>query len=233
MVTRRDLLRRAGGAVAVGLAGCSGPTRDADASPDTAGPGTDGRSSIAEASPTPDRSPSAPSMAASVVRQAARDHPARVRATVRNPSSESVELRYGATLLFTDHSDHDDRGNHEDHGTPAWPEALVLDPVTYVGPWDEPVRSDDECWRFPSEGRTPVQDVLQKRALPPGESRGVAYDVYTRGTDRPCLPEGSYRFVDGGGVRLDEWRGAVFALTVDVAPDGTLSARAELTLDGH
>ncbi len=233
MGTRRDLLRRAGGAFAVGLAGCSGPTRDADASPDAAGPETDGRPPVAAASPTQADSPSVPSMAASVVRQTARDHPARVRATVRNPSSETVELRYGATLLFTDHSDHDDRRNHADHGVRAWPEALMLDPVPYVGPWDDPVRTDDGCWRFPADGRTPVQDVLQKRTLPPGESRGVAYDVYTRGTDRPCLPEGSYRFEDGGGVRLDEWRGVVFALTVDVDSEGTVSARGELMLDGH
>lgn len=230
MVTRRDLLRRAGGVLAVGLTGCSGPTRDADASPDTAGPGTDGRSSAAKTAPTPGRSPSAPSMAASVVRQAARDEPARVRVTVRNPSSETVELRYGPTLLFTDHSDHDDRQNH---GTDAWPEELVLDPVTHVGPWDEPVRTDDGCWRFPADGRTPVQSVLRNRELPPGESRSEEYDVYTRGADRPCLPEGSYRFEDGGGVRLDDWRSAVFALTVDVDPDGTLSARGGLTLDGH
>ncbi|WP_225335297.1 hypothetical protein [Halomicrobium urmianum] len=118
MVTRRDLLRTAGGAFAVGLPGCSGPAHDDEASPDTTGPGAGGRSPVAGASPTPNRSPS---MAASVVRQAARDEPARVRATVRNPRSESVELRYGATLLFTDHSDHDDRGNHEDHGPPPGP----------------------------------------------------------------------------------------------------------------
>ncbi|WP_225335296.1 hypothetical protein [Halomicrobium urmianum] len=61
----------------------------------------------------------------------------------------------------------------------------------------------------------------------------MAYDVYTRGTERPCLPEGSYRFEDVGGVRLDEWQGAVFALTVDVDSEGTLSARGELTLDGR
>lgn len=233
MVTRRDLLRRAGGAFAVGLAGCSGPTRDADASPGTAAPGIDGRSSATGASPTSNRSPSAPSMAASVVRQTARDHPARVRVTVRNPSSESVVLRYGATLLLTDHSGHDDRRDHGGHGTAAWPEALVLDPVTHVGPWDEPVRTDDGCWRFPAGGRTPVQSVLRNRELPPGESRSEEYDVFTRGTDRPCLPEGSYRFEDAGGVRLDEWRRAVFALTVDVDPGGTLSARGELALDGH
>lgn len=232
MGTRRDVLRRAGSALALGLAGCSGPTQDAGAATDTATGRTD-RATVARSSPTQHGSPSAPSMAASAVRQSARDHPARVRATVRNASAETVALRYGATLLFTDHSDHGERRDHVDHGRFAWPEALVLEPVPYVGPWDDPVQTDDGCWRFPADGRTPVQSVLRTRTLAPGESRGVAYDVYTRGIDRPCLPEGSYRFEDAGGVRLDEWRGAVFALTVDVGPDGALSARADLTFDAH
>lgn len=116
---------------------------------------------------------------------------------------ETVTVRFGPALLFTDDS----------NSSLQWAEDIVIDPKTDVGPWDEPV-NENGCWRFPEGGARLVRSSIETRGIEPDHSIGESYDIYTSGDAVPCLPEGTYLFQDP----IETGAGAV-VLTLKVAID--------------
>jgi len=167
--------------------------------------------------------PSELEFSASVQRQASESDPARLRVELENPGPKPVAVRFGPALLYT-----------QDGEDLEWSDELVLDPDTYIGPWDDPVQTDDGCWRFPEDGETAVQDEAPRYTLEPESSIGEDYDVYTVGMDGPCLPEGSYRFEDLGQQDLgvtdedEEAPDLLFTLDIGIGESSELSAEARI-----
>lgn len=56
----------------------------------------------------------------------------------------AAEVGFDPALLFTDNATSDDID---------WVDALVLDPETYVGLWDDPERTEDRYWRFSTDSQ--------------------------------------------------------------------------------
>lgn len=206
--TRRSALRVAGGLLMGALGGCA-------TSPSKPGP-TDSPHSTPASVTSPTTSPSRSNslgFSGEILGQASDEAPARVEATLSNDGSTAVEVGYGPTLLFTANGsmDYD------------WPEDLVLDPEGYIGPWDDPYRTDDGCWRFPEDGQRLVQSSLVWRTLDPDESLSEEYDIYTHGDSPSCLPSGIYRFQDGGFVER-EGQSITFTLKLEVREDMRLAS---------
>jgi len=133
-----------------------------------------------------------------MLQQPSAEEPARFEARLRNVGSKTVTLGMGPTLLFSDNAAADDL---------QWADAIVIDPETYIGPWEDPFRTDDECWRYPNDGRTLVQSILEETEVAPGDSITETYEVYTRGKTRSCLPKGRYYFQDKNGFRSGALQG--------------------------
>lgn len=107
-----------------------------------------------------------------------------------------------------------------------WADKIVLDPETYIGPWSEPVRIDDGCWRFPEDGEQSIQSIVEYYEIAPSQSLREEYDVYTSSHASTCLPEGTYRFQDqgtGGG----EAYGPTLTLVLEIDEHQQLSASTE------
>ena len=208
--SRRSLLRLASIGASVSLTGCSAiaPTNTRSPNQSPTSPPT--------ALPT-ESGPVA--FSAEVLRQSTAEHPAQLRARLDNQSTETVQVGFGPTLLFTANRATDEL---------EWTDQIVIDPETYVGPWDEPTRSSEGCWRFPEDGSRLVQSSLNWRELSPSESLTETYDVYTEGTSRPCLPEGNYRFQDNGYLG-DKSQVLTFTLSVQIDTDHQLSVNTRET----
>lgn len=125
------------------------------------------------------------SLTAEVMNQSTADTPAQIMTTITNIGSELIEVGFGPTLVFRGITTEDSQ---------AQPGDLVLDPDTYVGPWDDPFQSDDGCWRFPEDGDQSVQMSLEYRQLSPSETYTEQYSIYTLGDVSECLPTGTYTF---------------------------------------
>jgi hypothetical protein len=126
-----------------------------------------------------------------MLQQASAEEPARFEVRLRNVGSKTVTLGMGPTLLFSDTAATDGL---------QWADAIVIGPETYIGPWEDPFRTDDGCWRYPNEGYL-VQSILEEIEVAPGDSITETYEVYTSGKTRSCLPKGRYYFQDKNGFR--------------------------------
>lgn len=154
---------------------------------------------------------------AEMVRQQSDEAPARVSATLTNAGSSTVEIGFGPTLLFTDNTAADDL---------EWADSLVIDPETYIGPWSDPVRTEDGCWRYPAEAWRAIQSILEYRELEPQQSIEETYDIYTAANASSCLPNGSYRFQDKGVIGNDS-QSVTLTLVLHVDDDQEISATTE------
>lgn len=192
--TRRSALRITGGLLTTALGGCPMPS--------------------SETTPTDRSRVNADSLSFSgaILRQASDAAPSRIEATLSNDGQKAAEVGYGPALLFT-----------VGEMVSAWPENILLDPNADVGPWDEPYQSDDGCWRFPEDGRTPVQSIIRWRTLEPNQSLRQEYYLYTRGASRPCLHAGKYRFQDAGYIGSED-QSIIFTLRLEIGTDQQLTA---------
>ncbi|WP_155119380.1 hypothetical protein [Halomicrobium katesii] len=150
---------------------------------------------------------------AEVASQSTSDSPASIEATLTNTASEAVEVIFGPTLLYTPESD---------SSRFEWSNQLILDPRTSIGPWATPVETDDGCHRFPRNGDRYVRSEVWGRTLDSGESVPEVYDVYTHGSDLPCLPAGSHRYQDEIYVG-DRSNPGIITLGLRVAENGTIT----------
>lgn len=146
-----------------------------------------------------------------VQKQQSEDSPAQVEVELINQGSETIEAVFGPALLYTDNEGSELR----------WSTEIILDPDTYVGPWDEPVQTKDGCWRYPDDGRTPVQSSLEEREIDPNKSISETYYIYTVGSDGPCLPQGEYVFQDKG--RVSNEGDIIFELELSIGDDMMLT----------
>jgi hypothetical protein len=204
--SRRSVLRLSGTALAGGLAGCASFSSDTDQS----------ASPTATTQPRTDAEPDLAFTAEAVSQQSA-DSPAEVAAALTNEGTEVVTVGLGPALLFSDTGP----------GEPTeWAHELVVDPETYVGPWSDPVQTDDGCWRFPFDGEQTILSSLEHHELDPGDAVTERYRVYTDGTGSTCLREGSYRYEDVAAV-VDQPVSFTYALVLHVDGDRTLSASTD------
>jgi len=203
--SRRSVLQLSGAALAGGLAGCASLSSDTGQtrSPTATTTGTDAEPSLA--------------FTAEVVSQQSPESPAAMTAALTNTGDEPVTVGLGPALLFSD------SGPGE---TKVWAHELVVDPETYVGPWSDPVQTDDGCWRFPFDGEQTILSSLERHELDPGDAVTERYRVYTDGTGGTCLPEGPYRYEDEVEV-IDQSVSFTVALVLHVDGDKTLSASTE------
>lgn len=155
---------------------------------------------------------------AEMVRQPSADAPARVSATLSNAGSSSVAVGFGPTLLFTDNSAADDL---------EWAEDLVIDPESHIGPWSDPIRTADGCWRYPEDGWQAIQSSLEYREPEPQQSIDESYDIYTAAKASSCLPTGTYRFQDKGVIRSTS-QSLILTLILHVNDDQAVSATTEV-----
>lgn len=195
-VTRRSALRL-GVVVSTSLAGCSGVS-----------PLGSGETATSSSYPL--------TFSAAASRQASADAPALVTARLTNRGHKRVQIGYGPTLMFTDNAD----------PTLTWADDIVIAPTTNVRPWDDPVQTEDDCWRFPKDNPRPIQSILNWTELPPDSSLSEAYNIYTYGESSPCLPPGSYRFQDKGYFE-SESQPMVLTLVVEINDEHRVSASAE------
>lgn len=156
------------------------------------------------------------SFSAQVLQQQSVDAPARVSARLENVGVIPMEVKFGPALLFTD--------NAADYL--EWSETMVIEPGSKVGFSDNPEQTADGCWRFPDDGIIGIQSILESRLVTPGESISEEYEVYTRGEETPCLPEGTYRFQDQGYVGSRD-NPFVWTLELIIDEDGELRAKAK------
>jgi hypothetical protein len=218
--SRRSALHVAGGLLVTALAGCATTPAESDSTSSSTVQATATQTGTATSSPPPTSSYGARlTFSGEILRQESTDAPARLEATLSNDGDSTTEVGYGPALLFTANGDAD----HD------WPENLVLDPEGYIGPWDDPVQTDDGCWRFPEDGERLVQASLNWHELAPGDSVTQAYDLYTRSDAETCLPAGTYRFQDGGFVDQED-QPLTFTLTLYV-DDGRRLTGIEGRLD--
>lgn len=213
--SRRSVLQLSAIALSGGLAGCStgqSGLEDNGTQTPTSSPTASARSPTESTRAAPDLS-----LSAAIFQQPSTAMPAEVEVRLSNEGAKEVELGYGPALLFTDNSASDDL---------QWPENLVIDPETNVGPWKDPVRTADSCWRYPEDASRPVQSILEWRTLDAGESLSERYEVYTDSDADSCLPQGSYRFQDKGYVEKES-RSMVLTLVLEVDDTHQLTARTE------
>lgn len=211
---RRSVLHLAGIGVGMSVTGCSAIESTPTESP------TPHSTPTSTESPTTSPPQSGPvTFSAEVLRQATNEHPPQLRARLENQSSDTVRVGFGPALLFTDNVASDEL---------EWADQLVIDPETYVGPWDEPTQSADGCWRFPEDGSRAIQSSLNWRNLSPSDSLTETYDVYTSGTSGPCLPDGTYRFQDKGNLE-DEAHALILTLSLQIDTDQQLTVNTEET----
>lgn len=205
--TRRGFLTTACISGFVALTGCTG----------------DGGSS----NPTSTSNPSTVlAFSSNVVQQPSNDSPGRIGATLENVGSKSVEVGYGATLLYYDWGS----------GDTAWSgDEILLDPETYVGPWSDPVQTDDGCWRSPEDGEINVEGVIDLDEIGPNEVVDEEYEVYTNDMDGPCLPAGTYQYENTIDIteatdegELSEPRQALLGLELTVDSQKELSSHGYL-----
>lgn len=207
---RRSVLHLATIGVGMSVAGCSA----------TAPTNTESPNPSSTESPTASPTQSVPvTFSAEVLRQATKENPPQLRTRLENQSSGTVRVGFGPALLFTDNAASDEL---------EWADQLVIDPETYVGPWDEPTRSAEGCWRFPEDGSRLVQSSLNWRDLSPSDSLTETYEIYTYGTSGPCLPEGTYQFQDKGYLE-DEAHALILTLSLQIDTDQQLTVNTEGT----
>lgn len=154
---------------------------------------------------------------ARVTRQESSDHPARVDARLENTGPDSIDVGMGPTLLFSDPGPDD---------VFARPEALVIDPNSDIGPWDEPLQSEDGCWRFPKDGQQAIRSIERTPSLSPGDAITETYTVYTHGESRACLPAGTYRFTDQGFI-TNESNPIVLTLLLKINENNLITASTD------
>lgn len=208
-LSRRSVLHLASIGAGMSVAGCSETPSANTKSPNP--PSTE--------SPTASPTQSVPvTFSAEVLRQATKEHPPQLRARLENQSSETVQVGFGPTLLFSDSSASDEL---------EWDDQLVIDPETYIGPWGEPTHSEG-CWRFPEDGSRLVQSSSNWHDLSPGDSLTETYEVYTHGMSGPCLPEGTYQFQDKGYLEK-EGNPLILTLSLEIDTDQQLMVNTEDT----
>lgn len=154
---------------------------------------------------------------AEVLEQTSVDSPAQVETLLSNEGSNEVDVGYGPTLLFTDNSASEDLD---------WSNHIVIDPGTSVGPWKAPIRTNDHCWRYPTNATRPVESSLEWRTLGAGESISETYEVYTDSDANTCLPGGAHRFQDRKYVTTES-RPMVVTLVLEIDDEGGLVASTE------
>lgn len=148
-----------------------------------------------------------------IVQQPSTEAPAMIEASLSNLGTNPVEVGFGPALMYTDNSEELE-----------WNNALIIDPETRVGPWDNPIQTDG-CWRFPEDGERPLYSTLEWRELAPQESLREQYSIYTFGSSSPCLPEGVYRYQDKGYFETES-RSMIFTLVIEIDENKKLATRA-------
>ncbi|AQL41645.1 hypothetical protein BV210_02460 [Halorientalis sp. IM1011] len=151
--------------------------------------------------------------------QATEDRPTQLRTRLENQHTEPVSVSFGPALLFTDNAASDDL---------EWPDQLVIDPETNIGPWGNPTQDAEGCWRFPDDQMRAVQSILQQRELAAGDSITETYSLYTFGTSGSCLPKGTYRFQDKGYLRGEDTP-LLFTLAIDIDGDQQVTVNGSQT----
>lgn len=121
------------------------------------------------------------SFSASVDEQQTADTPATIDAALRNTGESTVRIRAIETI------------------TPRYEDGpgynVLLFPKKEVGPNDPPEESTNGCWRY-TDSDYLTRDIAETHTIDPGKALRERYRVFTRGEDRPCLPDGEYRFTD-------------------------------------
>ena len=141
MVTSRRSALQVVGLTVCGLAGCVSSSTDNDESQSTT-----------STTPTIDHQIQNLTFDAEILTQQSADTPARFEARLTNTGTESLTIGMGPALMISD------TGPDED---PKWTDELVIDPDSDVGPWSEPVQTEDGCWRFPEDGNRSIQSILK------------------------------------------------------------------------
>jgi hypothetical protein len=189
--SRRSALQLVG-ITACGLAGCLSSS-DADENTTSSADGTP--SETPSQTSTLDQRIQNLSFNAEMLSQQSADAPARFEATLVNSASETITIGMGPALMISD------TGPEED---PTWADKLVIDPDSSVGPWSDPVQTEEGCWQFPEDGTRAIQSILKYSTLDQSDTITERYSVYTAATASDCLPAGRYTYQD----------------IVDVYPDG-------------
>ncbi|PAU84659.1 hypothetical protein CK500_03850 [Halorubrum salipaludis] len=223
---RRTALRVVGSSVALALAGC-GANR---------GPGESNGSANGTDTSTP-----APVTADDVAFEASAtepftaDHPARIRAELRNTAADPISVFTGVTPPFTSYlSDGDPDANR-----------LVLVPEVPADEsplgWSDGTDRISEtvesgCWNATRDAV--IEEMGAYTAVAPGEALRQRYAVYGY-QNESCLPAGTYAF--GDDVTVHRGRPgddapeseATFGFALALADDGSLSVeRDEATIGG-
>ena len=208
MITRRMFLRIGSSSFFFGASGCN----SSESTPNDEGTKT---TTPIATTPTPQSTEVPLEFVAKVVKQPTNNGPGVIEARLTNSGSKSVDIGFGPTLLFTDNSD----------PSLVWSDELVLIPSTRVGPVETPDSTSEGCWRYTNDGPY-IRSILEWRSLDPGSSISEQYRLYTRGTDTPCLPVGTYRYEDKEYVE-EESRPILLSLLLEVPESGKLSVDSE------
>lgn len=201
---RRTFLTVAGTTSVAGLGGC--------VCSDGASPSSETTTSSTEPLPP---STEDLSFTANVLTQASTESPPLIQISLRNNAEETVELEYGATLLFSDVS-----------GEVEWADAIAIEPEHRGANLSPGPEQDGRCWSVPGDATLETISILNAVILGFKDELTEIVSVYARPATDECYPPGEYRFEDRMSFIQTESEFEI-ALRISIGADGEIVASGE------
>ncbi|SDC60221.1 hypothetical protein [Natrinema hispanicum] len=185
---RRTALRIVGPALAGAFAGCVADRGSDKSNPSPSQPSTPTQAQLTTAEFTFD---------IGVDAQFTDTHPARIHTALTNTAATPLTLVTGVTPPFTSYLSDGKPDTNRLILIPNGPDA-AHDPIEWMGETDPlPMTAEDGCWNI-TQGVI-FEQLGSSTTLDPGETTRQQFAVYGYQND-PCLPPGTYRFVDNATI---------------------------------
>lgn len=138
-----------------------------------------------------------------MVNQASETDPPQFTVELTNESSQSVNIGYGQTLMFS-------------AGRTESPEELVIVPAADEAD-KRPNSPTGGCWKYPENQEVTAYAVQNNEMLANGESLPATFALYSPPDVEACYPPGEYEFQSQ--VSLDHRQSPQLLLSVVISID--------------